>query len=162
MHDNLQKKATLAPRHNLSGLNKHVWRRYTSTSILKSGFNSRLVYASQWIRTMQKSKATSGYSVPKVPSLCKHLITLTPLPDLHPSTSGVFPYFTHCTMKPISETPAFKGHAVTCTNAYRHFRKIILYCAINNGWLYRGKPFRGTPQQQQQKTSMQEQQMQLG
>jgi len=34
---------------HLSGLNKHVWRRYTPTSILESGFNPQLVYARQQI-----------------------------------------------------------------------------------------------------------------
>ena len=103
---------------------------YTPTSTLESGFNPQLVYASQRIRIMQKSKSTSGYSVPKVLSPCKHYITLTALTDLHPSTSGVIPYFTHCAMKPLSETPIhwpFKGHAVTCTNTYCHFRNIMLY-----------------------------------
>ena len=98
---------------------KHVWRRYTPTSILESGFNPQLVYASQRIRIMQKSKSTSGYSVPKVLSPCKHYITLTALTDLHPSTSGVIPYFTHCAMKPLSETPIhwpFKGHGSPATS----------------------------------------------
>jgi len=39
---------------------------------------------------MQKSKTTSGYSVPNVLSLCKHFITLTAVPGLHPSTSEVW------------------------------------------------------------------------
>jgi len=80
---------------------KHVWRRYTPTSILESGFNSIGLCKS----ANSKKQDNKWVSVPKVLSLGKHFITLSPLRDLHPSTSGVFPYFTHCTAKPLSETP---------------------------------------------------------
>jgi len=41
-------------------------------------FHPQLVNASQC--SMQKGKTTSGYSIMKVLSLCKHFITLTAVP----------------------------------------------------------------------------------
>ena len=46
-------------------------------------FHPQLVFASQW--NMQESKVTSAYTIPKVLSLCKYVITLATVSGLHPS-----------------------------------------------------------------------------
>ena len=87
-HDHLRKKATL-PSCKTS-IYKHAWRGYSPTSILESGLlppSTGLCKSPKYAR--KAMHATSGYSVLKVLSLCKHFITLATVPGLHPPTSGV-------------------------------------------------------------------------
>jgi len=77
-----------SPLHLLR-LNKPVWRGYTPTSISKSGLLQFSIGLCKSAKYAKKCKATSGYSVLKVLSLCKHFITLIAVPGLRPSTSGV-------------------------------------------------------------------------
>ena len=63
--------------------------RVHSYKYLKVWLTSILNWSMQVSKVCKRCKATSGYSVLKVLSLCKHFLTLIAVPGLHPSTSGV-------------------------------------------------------------------------